>query len=95
MILNLKKKAHKIIITALLVIASTLSIISCKEAPVAEEQVGEEQHQEEIKNNEVVIDSPGTKEETKSAEESAVDSALEAILQEKVSSEHMKKFRKG
>jgi len=33
----------KVIITALLVIAFTVSIISCKEVPVVEEQV-EEQH---------------------------------------------------
>ena len=63
--LKIKKKiinVFKVIITTLLVIAFTVLVISCKEAPVVEEQVVEEE------KGEVTIPSE-TKEETKETQE--------------------------
>jgi len=54
MVLNLKKnKAFKAIITTLLVIAFTVSGISCKETPVVEEQVEEQQEAKEFTGLEI------------------------------------------
>lgn len=64
MVLNLKRnKTFKVIITALLVTAFIVSVVSCKEAPVVVEEQVEDEQGEEIKNDEVVISSE-TKEET-------------------------------
>lgn len=97
--LNLKKiKVFKVIITTLLFIAFTVSVISCKEEII--EEVAEEEEEEEVvidsseaKETQETIPSETTetipketKEETSPAEEETpVDSALEAILKEKVS----------
>jgi hypothetical protein len=74
--LNLKKnKAFKVIITTLLVIAFTVSVISCKEATAT----GEQQEMEE----ELAEEEEAAEEEEE--EEISIDSALETTLKEKVS----------
>lgn len=71
-------KIFKFIITLFVLITFTVLVLSCKEEikEVEEDEVGDV-----AENDEVVIDSP----EIKPVEEPAVDSALEAILKEKVS----------
>src|SRR3989304_8269314 len=77
--LNLKKiNIFKVIITVFMLVTFTVSVMSCQEVPVVEEQ--------QIKAEDEIVIPPETKEETTPAEEETPnDTALETILKEKVS----------
>jgi len=74
MVLNLKKiNAFKIIITAFLVVVFAVLIISCGKGAFIKEQPAGEQQQDQIKENEVIIDSSENKEESKPVETEIVE----------------------
>jgi len=80
-----KNYVFRIIITALLVIALTVSVISCKE-DVADEQAIEEIKEVTGEDKEEIIDSSENKEEIPPAKDEApIESALEITLKEKAS----------